>query len=340
MSRRANPKLIGGFVVGAIVLMVIAALVFGIFTFFQNTRRLVVFFEGSVEGLNIGSPVLFRGVPIGKVTQVTIRYNAEKNDLSIPVIIEVNPGVIERLDTEQGGPFNTTKYNKLLAKGLRARLESTSFVTGQKAVQLDFFPDTPVVLHNSDIKLREIPAVPSAMSELMSSAETAAKDLPGLVKAAVATLDRAQGLLSDNNQRAVSQILDNATSLVTTLHQDAEKLASTIEKADKLLGGFTDVATNVNGVVTDNRPGLNELVRSLRADVASAGKLLDQANRVVGDTRQPLQRFTQTSLSDLATLILEARNSFNKVSHILNEFDRNPSGYLLGDKAAHGVQLK
>ena len=78
----------------------------------------------------------------------------------------------------------------------------------------------------------------------------------------------------------------------------------------------------------------------MRADVATAGRLLDQANRLVGDTRQPVDRFTQTSLPDLAALILEARNSFNKVSQILTQFDRNPSGFLLGDKAAHGVPLK
>lgn len=146
MSRRANPKLIGGFVIGAVALMVVAALVFGTFTFFQNTRRFVVFFEGSVEGLTVGSPVLFRGVPIGTVTQVTIRYNREKNDLSIPVIVEINSGVIEGWDPDESGPFNTTRYRKLLDKGLRARLESTSLVTGQKAVQLEFFPGTPIVL--------------------------------------------------------------------------------------------------------------------------------------------------------------------------------------------------
>jgi paraquat-inducible protein B len=340
MSRRANPKLIGGFVIGAIALMVAAALVFGTFTFFQNTRRFVAYFQGSVEGLNVGSPVLFRGVPIGKVTQIAIRYDRATNDLSIPVIIQVNPGVIEGWDPDQSGPFNTTRFNKLLDKGLRARLESTSLVTGQKAVQLEFFPGTPIVMHESDIKLRQIPTVPSPTSELISSAEAAAKDLPGLVKAAVATLDRAQGLLSDSNQQAISQILDKANAMMSTLQQDAEKLAVTIDKADRLLGGFTDVASNVNGVVSDNRAAINEMIRGLRADVATAGRLLDQANRLVGDTRQPVQRFTQTALPDLAALILEARNSFNKVSHILNQFDRNPSGFLLGDKAAHGVPLK
>jgi ABC-type transporter Mla subunit MlaD len=174
----------------------------------------------------------------------------------------------------------------------------------------------------------------------MSSVEAAAKELPGLVKTASVTLDKAQGLLSDDNQRAIAQILEKASSLMTGLQQDAEKQATTIEKADKLLGGFTEVASNVNGVVIDNRPALNELVRGLRADATSAGRLLDQANRLVSDTRQPLQRFTQTALPDLTSLILDARSTVVKVSHILNEFDRRPARYLLGDKTAHGVELK
>jgi len=46
MSRRANPKLVGGFILAAIGLLVAAALVFGSFTFFEVTRRFVVFFRG------------------------------------------------------------------------------------------------------------------------------------------------------------------------------------------------------------------------------------------------------------------------------------------------------
>ena len=55
MSRRANPKIVGGFVLAAIALLVAGALVFGSFTFFEATRRIVVFFEGSVDGLTQGS---------------------------------------------------------------------------------------------------------------------------------------------------------------------------------------------------------------------------------------------------------------------------------------------
>ena len=89
MSRRANPKIVGGFVLAAVVLLVAGALVFGSFSFFEVTRKAVVFFEGSVDGLTQGSAVLFRGVPIGRVVDVGIRYDRQTNTLAIPVIIEI-----------------------------------------------------------------------------------------------------------------------------------------------------------------------------------------------------------------------------------------------------------
>jgi paraquat-inducible protein B len=338
MSRRANPTLIGGFIIGAIALAVAAALVFGSFTFFQVTRRFVVFFEGTVEGLAVGSPVLFRGVPIGQVHEITIRYNPDKNDLTIPVIVDINPGVIERWTPERA--FATTKMQGLLEKGLRARLESTSFVTGQKAVQLDFFPDTPIILHQTDIRFREIPAVPSQVRELMSSAEAAAKDLPGLIKTATEAIERVQTLLSPENQQAISQMLGHTVSLTAVLGRDAEALEKTIAAADRLLGGVSDVAVNVNGVIDENRPGLRQLVRYLQSTVLDAGRLLDQAKQVVNASGVPLRHFTERSLADLAVLITDTRNAVNKMSNVLEELNRNPSRFLLGNKTDHGVQLK
>jgi paraquat-inducible protein B len=92
MSRRANPKLVGGFVLAAIGLAVAAALVFGSFTVFEPTRKFVVFFQGTVDGLAQGSQVLFRGVPVGKVVDIGIRYDPRDSSFAIPVIIEIRPG--------------------------------------------------------------------------------------------------------------------------------------------------------------------------------------------------------------------------------------------------------
>src|SRR5215471_15824665 len=100
MSRRANPKIVGGFVLAAIGLLVAAALVFGTFTFFEVTRRFVVFFQGSVDGLAQGSAVLFRGVPLGRVIDVGIRFDPQNRTFQIPVVIDIRPGVIGRLSPE------------------------------------------------------------------------------------------------------------------------------------------------------------------------------------------------------------------------------------------------
>ena len=160
MSRRANPKIVGGFVLAAIGLLVAAALVFGSFTFFEVTRKAVVFFEGSVDGLAQGSAVLFRGVPLGRVIDVGIRYDPRNRSFEIPVIIEIHPGVIARWSPPaQKTPEELLK--SLIDEGLRARLESASLVTGQQVVQLNFFPGTPIKLEPTDLSYPQIPSVPS-----------------------------------------------------------------------------------------------------------------------------------------------------------------------------------
>ena len=139
-SRRANPKLIGGFVIAGIGLVVAATLIFGSFTLFQPTNRFVVFFQGTVDGLKVGSAVLFRGVPLGQVEEVGIRYDPTDKSFEIPVIIRIRPGVIAKYSPPS--TLRMAGLEQLIDEGLRARLETSSLVTGQQVVQLNFFPGT------------------------------------------------------------------------------------------------------------------------------------------------------------------------------------------------------
>ena len=75
MSKPANKTMIGIFVLGAIALVVIAIVVLGSGKFFRKTYIAVCYFEGSVGGLNIGAPVVFRGVKVGSVKDVVLRFN-------------------------------------------------------------------------------------------------------------------------------------------------------------------------------------------------------------------------------------------------------------------------
>src|SRR5512147_2002724 len=91
MSKQANPKLIGGFVLGAIALLVAGLLVFGSGKFFTRRLPVAMYFEGSVSGLDVGAPISFRGVKVGEVTKVFLRYDPSANSLVIPVLAELTP---------------------------------------------------------------------------------------------------------------------------------------------------------------------------------------------------------------------------------------------------------
>ena len=113
-----NQAVIGAFVVGAVVLAVVGVIVFGSGKMFQEVDKFVLYFEGSVKGLNVGAPVTFRGVKIGSVTGISLRANPENLEVRIPVVIEIERDRIERtVDMPKGGPEG---LQRLIDKGLRA----------------------------------------------------------------------------------------------------------------------------------------------------------------------------------------------------------------------------
>ena len=91
MAKQANRKMIGGFVVIAVGIMAASIVIFGSGDFFKEKNEYVLYFDGSVKGLNVGSPVLFRGVQVGAVRNIVIRSYRKELQTYIPVFIEVYP---------------------------------------------------------------------------------------------------------------------------------------------------------------------------------------------------------------------------------------------------------
>jgi phospholipid/cholesterol/gamma-HCH transport system substrate-binding protein len=141
---RANPKVIGAFVVGAVALVVIGVLLLGGAQWLTQKRTFVAYFEGSVKGLNVGAPVEFQGVRVGSVTDIQLQFLTAEKEFRIPVFIQIEPDKM----TEVGRriELHGQLLKPLVERGLRAQLEMQSIVTGQLAVQLGFHPDTPIRL--------------------------------------------------------------------------------------------------------------------------------------------------------------------------------------------------
>ena len=160
MSKQASKTLIGAFVLGALVLVVAGVVVFGSGTFFRKVYKNVMFFEGSVKGLQIGAPVVFRGVQIGHVTDIVLKVNAKNLTAFVPVYTEIYPQKI--MPIGENLSYDSRYLQTLIEKGLRAQLQLQSFVTGQLMVNLDFYPNTPIRLvgHERNI-MRSRKSLPS-----------------------------------------------------------------------------------------------------------------------------------------------------------------------------------
>src|SRR5262245_51419077 len=131
MAKKTNPKTIGAFVVGAIALAVGGIIAFGGGKFLQDKGKAVLFFSSSsLSGLDVGSPVTFRGVKIGSVTEVIIQYDVDRQTLQIPVFVEVETNRIQIVR----GEHSTRNLPALVERGLRAQIVVQSFITGQASI--------------------------------------------------------------------------------------------------------------------------------------------------------------------------------------------------------------
>lgn len=156
MSKKANKTMIGLFVVGALILLIIGIVVFGSGLLFKRTNKFVLYFDGSVKGLSVGAPVMFRGVTIGIVKDISLIYDSKVGTIMLPVIVEIEQGRIKGAPSfgELGGD------KKMIELGLRGKLEVQSFLTGQLMISFDFYPDKPAELRGILKQYPELPTLP------------------------------------------------------------------------------------------------------------------------------------------------------------------------------------
>lgn len=154
--RKANKTKIGVFVVGAVVLLIAAILIFGSGAFFKQSDKYIVYFDGSVKGLVVGAPVMFRGVKIGNISSIDLAYDEKTKAVLIPVVIDVELSRVKGVPEKFGYP----DYAQLIQDGLRAKLEVQNFITSQLMLGFDFYPQDPKKLYNFSKNYPELPALP------------------------------------------------------------------------------------------------------------------------------------------------------------------------------------
>ncbi|OGQ85545.1 MAG: hypothetical protein A2512_00810 [Deltaproteobacteria bacterium RIFOXYD12_FULL_56_24] len=171
MSRQANPTLIGGFVLGAVILGAMVLLLLGGGKLFQEHRPHVLYFEGAAQGLQVGAPVVFLGVKVGTVKRIQLGLDAKQRRFMVPVTIELEPNIVQSRRGKQIDLQDPETIQQLVERGLRGRLKMQSLLTGQLYIDLEFYPDKPARFMALDPGVSEIPTIPTAVEEFASKLE-------------------------------------------------------------------------------------------------------------------------------------------------------------------------
>jgi len=316
-----RPVAVGSFVLGGLALAVVAVLVFGGIRLFTRTIPVTVVFEGSVAGLAVGSPVTFRGVQIGSVTQISVHVRGGNEGAVIPVVLDIEPSRISWPSGKTMKEYYGLKH--AIDLGLRAQLSSVSLVTGQLDVELDFLPGTPANFSDASAGMPEIPTVPSDMQHLKD--QLLKMNLPDLANSARSALVSAQLVLNridgkidplvESIQRVVgsAQItLDTATGVLRTVQSDAART----------LGSIDRLADETRRQVTAKGRALDPVVASAGQATANANRLLISLNGMVGP-EAPMRGDLEAALRDLAA-------SASSLRDLTRNLQRNPAGTLFG----------
>lgn len=322
MSKKANPTLIGLFVILGLALGVVGLVLFGSGKWFRQTEKFIVYFDTSLKGLNPGSAVRVSGVKVGTVKDVLIRFNQEPSDVFLPVIIEIDD---ELLNSKMDRTFDLEDPKVLqeaVDNGLRAKLEAESLVTGMLYVDLSILPDPPPArYHQLKPLYSEIPSAPNDIQRLMEN--LAALDFRSLSEKLDSVLAMLERNLGELRMREISAGLTNLlTSLDEVVH--APQLTNSLAKLDRTLA-------ETHQLVVELRTKVDPVADGAQQTLAETRKAATELRLAIEDLRGlmapegPLKRDMAEALEQISVV---ARS----VSDLADYLSRNPNALLSGRK--------
>lgn len=325
MSQRSNASWIGAFVLGAILLATAAVAFFGSRLFWERGQSYVLYFPSSVKGLDVGAPVVFRGVRVGSVSDIRLQFDAQKRNFRIPVLINIDP---KRIYPSANGSarqaFNGKLLQELIDQGLRAQLQLQSLVTGKLLIQLDFYPGKQAHLLGLKSKYPELPTIPSDLEELTRSVEKL--PVSKLVENLSSVMARIDKLLAspqiDTSLKNVHRSLNQLQQLLQQWRQQSQTLSQdlhrTLNSADRLFTHLDQRSASLQQLLQSNLQQSRQTLQSLQGALQKADTVLQP--------QHPLQQQLQRTLEELAA-------SARSLKHLSDYLQRHPEALLRGKTA-------
>ena len=330
MKTKVSPAAIGVFVIGALALGLIAILSFGGLSLFSKPQRFMVYFDESIHGLDLGSPVKLRGVRIGRVVDLSIHYDEQANHSVVAVTCELNRNIITDEKGVQQKITGPGDIDGMVKHGLRAQLGVLGLATGLLFVELDFmdpalYPAQPPV---QGAKFVAIPAVPSAISEYQASisvilADLKRVDFAGISKQIHTLLATSNEKLRAIDTKGLGDKVGAAADAVTTFVNSPEAKQTFL---------------NLNSALTDLRVVLARIDSNVGPISDDVKKTLAQAQtalKSIEATSATAQRFVaeQGNVGEEVTAALhQLSDAAAALERLSDTLSRNPTSLIVGKK--------
>ncbi|MEP1449239.1 MAG: intermembrane transport protein PqiB [Paraglaciecola sp.] len=243
---------------------------------FKYSAEYVILVKDTTRGLQVGAPVEYRGVVVGKVLSINSLENTQEDLLKhhhdIPVVINIQPGRIQQPDNPEGIAFIRKQTSLWIEQGLRATLKTGNLLTGALFVDLQHYSDAPSFVAQQRNGYDVIPTITGEFSEITS---------------------KVTAILDNINEIKLKDLSENANSMLSQISQAAQSLQSTATAVDNLLTSvqqdqisstLAETLENISRLTqdysaeSDTYKELNHTMQALQAIIQELQPLLMQLN--------------------------------------------------------------
>ena len=327
MSKPISPAAIGGFTVGALALLLVAVFIFGGGQFLRADKvRFVIFFDSSLNGLDIGAPVKMQGVKVGQVTEIALLIDPKVTKIYKPVVIEIDRNFLTGSEDTAFSRAKTRKNreanrDRLVAAGFRARLEMQSLLTGLLYIDFDVHPDKPPVFTSLEYHgMLELPAIPTTVDEIRNTAEQVVKRISELPLEDIVQ-NLSASLREINNFLASEDVKKSKVALAKTL-EEMEKTVKTLNhNLEPLLVHTNNTMLSTNALIKDFKPIVANTDKTLTAATAALDRSRDSMAKLDGAVGPE---------SDLTETLEALKDTARSIRNLTDYLERHPEAVLTG----------
>jgi paraquat-inducible protein B len=317
MSEKPHTIAIGAFVIGA-CLITITIVLFLLGSGFGKKEKVVMVFDGSARGLNVGAPMALRGVKVGQVTDVDLVLDADT--LEVVVMVEAD---FEESSIRYRGDPDAVQTQGLINRGLRAQLNTQSLLTGLLYIELDFHPQSEVNLPPVDSPYLQLPTIPTNLERLAKKLQEI--DISKLAGQLESISDGINSLVSSEEFQGLPADLTSALDSLRDLSsQLQEQLASTGPKLDTVLDETAATVSHANMQL----PKLTTLVEANLKILEDAITSFEQGMNSIEGLASP----DSATLYQLNNALQEMTRAGRSLQSLANTLEQQPESLIQGKR--------